>query len=258
MVWPKPQYKAAAEFVDPEFHRYFYPRHHLNFNSLWIMQFKDHHRVEYPSPGSNLINRFDIDHTDGKQAYYLKRQLERVRRNIYSPMGESHFAQELRNMLLCQEKDIPCLEPVYYCQHQTEGGLGAILIIRALDGYRSLLELLASWQSIDSIDQAKILTATALMLARMHNTGFRQKQITAENFIIDLQQIPQVRQANPADLSRARMNERRCLEELKRLMQSFSALALSQQQEFIEAYCQARPMRNSPMAVLRHCLNSQD
>gem|GEM_PF-4718075 len=222
------------------------------------MQFNDHHRVEYPRPGSNLITRFDVEHTNGKQAYYLKRQLERVRRNIHSPMGESHFAQELRNMLLCQEKDIPCLEPVYYCQHQTVDGLGAILIIRALDGYRSLLELLANWSAIDRDEQTKILIATALMLARMHNTGFRQKQITAENFIIDLQQIPQVRQANPADLGRARMNERRCLEELKLLMQSFSGLVLSQQQEFIEAYCQVKPMRNSPMAVLRHCLNSQD
>lgn len=256
MVWLKPLHKSTDVFVDPEFQEAFQPDHYLNFNSLWMMQFNNHHRVDYPQPGSNLITRFDLPAPEGEsQGFYLKRQLELTGRSMYAPMGESLFAQELRTMLLCQQRDIPSLEPVYYCQHLTAKGLAAILIIRALDGYKSVHDYLHQWDELEPVEQDKLVSATARLLAKIHTAGFRQKNIAPESFIIDWQQIPQVRQANPVDLSEARMNERRTLAELKLFLGQCEAWSFDQKLQFIETYCESRSMMNSPNSILRHCLN---
>jgi hypothetical protein len=221
-----------------------------------MMQFNQHHRVEYPRPGSNLTTRFDLSSANGEnEGYYLKRQLDLVARSVYAPMGESLFAQELRTMLLCKHRGIPCLEPVYYSQHFTAKGLGAILIIRALDGYKSLVEFFSQWSSFDSSEQEKVISATARLLAKIHDAGFRQKQIGPESFMIDWQQIPQVRQASPVDLSESKMTERRSLLELKQFIGQCEVWDLEDKSRFIDEYCQSRSMMNSSSSILRHCLN---
>lgn len=203
-VWPQSTKTNAMAFIDPTFRRVFQPAHLLNFNALWELQFEDTHKISFPEAGASIIDRFEMTSDVGQEGFYIKRQLDRSVRSWRKPFGEPAFAHELRNIRLCEKNNIPTLEPVYYDQKQSEAGELAIIIVRALDGYCSLRDLLQRWDRIEAHTRQLLLMTAGKALARLHAASLDHGHLHPDDIIIDLRQIPQWRLASPQHITPSR------------------------------------------------------
>jgi len=236
IVWPNSAKKNSEGYIEAQFRQQFRPAHLLNFHALWEMQFLDIHKISFPEAGQSLIDRFELD---GLGAFYIKRQLDRSVRTWRRPFGEPTFAQELRNIRLCEQHHIPTLEPVYYGERQMEPGPAAILIVRALDGYQSLQDILAKWYGLERHIREAILLTTGKALGRIHGAGLSHRRLQADDIIIDLTQIPQWRLASPQYIAPAKSRD--LLLELQGFLASISVVGETELDFLLKAYVETCP-----------------
>ncbi|MBB6520613.1 lipopolysaccharide kinase InaA family protein [Pseudoteredinibacter isoporae] len=235
-MWPNSAKKNSEAFIEANFRKQFRPAHLLNFHALWEMQFLDSHKISFPESGHSLIDRFELS---GQGAFYLKRQLNRSIRTWRRPFGEPTFAQELRNIRLCEEKHIPTLEPVYYAERQMEVGPAAILVVRALDGYQSLQDIMVHWYGMERHLRESILHTAGKALGRLHAAGLGHSRLKADDIIVDLTQIPQWRLASPQFIAPAK--NRDLLLDVQGFLDSVSVVGETELDFLLKAYVDICP-----------------
>lgn len=246
-MWPNSAKKNSEAYIEANFRQQFRPAHLLNFHALWEMQFLDIHKISFPESGASLIDRFELpsgeDGSGGLGAFYIKRQLNRNIRSWRRPFGEPVFAQELRNIRLCEQHHIPTLEPVYYGERQMAAGPAAILIVRALDGYQSLQDILAKWYGLERHLRESILHTAGKALGRLHSAGLGHRRLQADDIIIDLTQIPQWRLASPQYITSAKGRD--LLLELQGFLASIAVVGDTELDFLLKAYVDICPQWTS-------------
>lgn len=75
------------------------------------------------------------------------RQSNHLTRSLRHPLGEPTFARELRNIERYRQLGIPALQAAFFAQRRLAGKQCAILLTRALDGWRDLDSWLQGWES---------------------------------------------------------------------------------------------------------------
>lgn len=143
-----------------------------DFDALWKLETDWFEPPNQRRGGWSGVARFALDRPDGSRAsFFLKRQQNHLHRDLLHPLGEPTFAREWRNIRRYRQSGIPTLEPVYYGERRLEGQRRAILITAALEGYRSLQEILADWRLYGQPplpERYTLLRAVAHLVRAMH------------------------------------------------------------------------------------------
>ncbi|MDH4874745.1 lipopolysaccharide kinase InaA family protein [Pseudomonas sp. BN515] len=148
--------------------REIFARHGLDsFESLWALRLD---AVDEPNTGRggwSSVFRLDL----GDAAYYLKRQSNFLTRSVLRPFGEPTFAREFRNIRRYQELGVPALQAAFFGTRQVNGECRAILVSRALDGWRELAATLDHWGGMIAGQRSAIIDAVAGLARRLHGAG---------------------------------------------------------------------------------------
>lgn len=143
-------------------------RHGLDsFESLWALRLD---AVDEPNTGRggwSSVFRLDL----GEAAYYLKRQSNFLSRSVLRPFGEPTFAREFRNIRRYQALGVPALQAAFFGTRQVDGEHRAILVSRALDGWRELAATLEHWGGMITAQRSAIIDAVAGLARRLHGAG---------------------------------------------------------------------------------------
>jgi hypothetical protein len=161
---------SLADFAPLERHGF------ISFDALWALKAA---AVDAPNVGRggwSEVSRLDLE----GQGYYLKRQRNHMIRSLTHPLGELTFARELRNILRLQALGVPTITPVFFAQrlnvvvksaekHVRENR--AILLTRALDGWRGMDHWLVNWADLTETVRERLLVACGKLARQLHQAG---------------------------------------------------------------------------------------
>ena len=143
-------------------------RHGLDsFDSLWALHLE---AVDEPNTGRggwSSVFRLDL----GDAAYYLKRQSNFLSRSVLRPFGEPTFAREFRNIRRYEALGVPALQAAFFGTRLVGGERRAILVSRALDGWRELAATFEQWGGMSAGQRSAIIEAVAGLARRLHAAG---------------------------------------------------------------------------------------
>ncbi|MCO6056418.1 lipopolysaccharide kinase InaA family protein [Pseudomonas sp. MOB-449] len=138
-----------------------------SFDALWALSLE---AVDEPNTGRggwSSVFRLDL----GDAAYYLKRQSNFLSRSLLRPFGEPTFAREFRNIQRYQALGVPALQAAFFGTRQVGAERRAILVSRALDGWRELVGWLELWPALTAGQRSDIIAAVAGLARRLHDAG---------------------------------------------------------------------------------------
>lgn len=138
-----------------------------SFAALWALELEAVDEPNTERGGYSTVSRLQL----GERAYYLKRQTNHLTRSLAHPFGEPTFARELRNIRRYQQLGIPALQAAFFAQRKTPGKYCAILLTRALDGWRDLHSLIEQWSVLGAQQQQAIIFAVATLAKQLHAAG---------------------------------------------------------------------------------------
>lgn len=145
-------------------------RHGLaDFDALWSV---DVPAVDEPNTGRggwSQVFRLDL----GEAAFYLKRQKNYLTRTPLHPFGEPTFAREFRNIRRYETRGIPALRAAFFGERKVEGERRAILLTRALDGWRDLDSWLGQWGELAQPLKDRLTGACGQLARLVHSAGER-------------------------------------------------------------------------------------
>ena len=135
-----------------------------SFEALWALELEAVDEPNTERGGYSTVSRLQL----GEQAYYLKRQSNHLTRSLRHPFGEPTFARELRNIEHYRQLGIPALQAAFFAQRRLDGKQCAILLTRALDGWRDLDSWLQGWESHPAAQRLAIVQACGELARRLH------------------------------------------------------------------------------------------
>ncbi|GGK09494.1 lipopolysaccharide kinase InaA family protein [Pseudomonas matsuisoli] len=157
------------DFIHPE-DRVVLERHGLTrFDALWSIELTPVDEANTGRGGWSQVFRLDL----GDTAYYLKRQSNYMTRTLARPWGETTFSREFRNIRRYERRQIPALKAAFYGERRVEGERRAILLTRALDGWRDLDSWLEQWGRLAQPLKAQLTQACGALAHRLHGTWER-------------------------------------------------------------------------------------
>jgi len=144
-----------------------------SFDALWKLNLPAVDDPNEERGGWSAVYRLEV----GDQSFFLKRQMNHCTRSIYAPLGEPTFARELRNIRRYHARGVSTIQAVFYAERRLSGsdgndtrGLAAILLTRALSGWRDLAVCLRETQS-DAARRHRLLTACGALARTLHHAG---------------------------------------------------------------------------------------
>ncbi|MCQ2028289.1 lipopolysaccharide kinase InaA family protein [Stutzerimonas zhaodongensis] len=140
-----------------------------DFEALWRLDLPAVDDLNEGRGGWSGVSRLEV----AGRAYYLKRQSNYLARSLLSPFGEPTFAREFRNISLYERRGIPALQAAFFGQRRESGQVRAILLTRALDGWRDLGGWLCGWGHRPVAARDAILDACGQLVRRLHGGGQR-------------------------------------------------------------------------------------
>lgn len=138
-----------------------------SFDALWALQLEAVDEPNTERGGWSSVYRLEL----GDRAYYLKRQSNHLTRSLWHPFGEPTFAREFRNIRRYAELGIPALQAAFFAERRLPGERRAILLTRALDGWKDLDHWLLQWGELDEAGRGGILRACGGLAGRLHQAG---------------------------------------------------------------------------------------
>ncbi|RYJ64085.1 lipopolysaccharide kinase InaA family protein [Pseudomonas songnenensis] len=143
-------------------------RHGLaSFDALWALKLEAVDEPNTERGGWSAVYRLELE----ARAFYLKRQSNHLTRSLLRPFGEPTFAREFRNIRRYAELNIPALQAAFFAERRVPGERRAVLLTRALDGWRDLEYWLMRWGEIESAKRVSILHACGGLARSLHQAG---------------------------------------------------------------------------------------
>jgi hypothetical protein len=142
-----------------------------NFEALWALRLAAVDDPNVDRGGWSQVSRLELE----GRAYYLKRQRNHLTRSFRHPLGEPTLAREFRNIRRYRERGIPALTAAFFAQRRMQAeesdGLCAILLTRALDGWRDLDAWFSKWRDFPAERRQQLLTACGNLARTLHEAG---------------------------------------------------------------------------------------
>lgn len=138
-----------------------------SFEALWALQLEAVDEPNTERGGWSSVYRLEL----GGTAFYLKRQSNHLTRSLLHPWGEPTFAREFRNIQAYRRLGIPALQAAFFAERRVPGERRAILLTRALDGWRDLEYWLQGWSATPAATRQAILRACGELAQQLHAAG---------------------------------------------------------------------------------------
>ena len=135
-----------------------------SFEALWALELEAVDEPNTERGGYSTVSRLQL----GEHAYYLKRQGNDPTRRLRHLFGEPTCAPEPRNIEHYRQLGIPALQAAFFAQRRLAGKQCAILLTRALDGWRDLDSWLQGWESHPVAQRLAIVQACGELARRLH------------------------------------------------------------------------------------------
>ncbi|WP_043308475.1 lipopolysaccharide kinase InaA family protein [Pseudomonas sp. ML96] len=209
-------------------------RHGLaDFDALWALKLEAVDEPNTERGGWSSVYRLDL----GEAAYYLKRQSNHLTRSLLRPLGEPTFAREFRNIRRYSGLGIPALQAAFFAERRLPGERRAVLLTRALDGWKELDQWLPHWAQLEPAQRSAILQACGELARRLHGAGqvhgcFYPKHIF-------LREAGAGFEAQLIDLEKTRpllLGERDRIKDLEPLLRRASVWSEADVQQLLSAY----------------------
>jgi hypothetical protein len=135
------------------------------------------------------VSRCPVRLADGETAWlFVKRQESHAHRNLLHPWpGVPTFEREMRNIRRYRRCGIPALEPVLFARRRIAGDQRAVLITEELQGFRSLEDIEAEWETSERPprrERLEVAYAVADLLARMHAHGLQHNCLYPKHVLL--------------------------------------------------------------------------
>ena len=177
------------EFIAAEW-RDFLSSHKLaSFEELWSKELKWFEEPNYgrSKDGWSGVCRLDLQ----GRILFLKKQENFYSYSLRYPLGVTVAQKEFNNIKLFNEKDIPCMTPVYFGVRKQPGKLQAMIITEGLEGYIPLEDATKIWQEgtfslshrREFIRQIATFLRSAHQKNVMHNSLYPKHIFVEENFV---------------------------------------------------------------------------
>jgi hypothetical protein len=135
-----------------------------DFDALWALELTPVDRPNVDRGGWSSVCRLDLP----EQRYYLKRQSNHLTRSFAHPFGEPTFAREFRNIRRYAERQVPALSAAFFGVRKRANEQRAILLTRALSGWRDMASWLVDWPQCPPEQRAQLIDACARLARRLH------------------------------------------------------------------------------------------
>ncbi|MBU0903202.1 MAG: lipopolysaccharide kinase InaA family protein [Gammaproteobacteria bacterium] len=156
-----------SDFVAAEDRAVLENRKLASFEALWALQLEAVDEPNTERGGWSSVYRLEL----GGAAFYLKRQSNHLARSLRHPLGEPTFAREFRNIQAYHRLGIPALQAAFFAERHLPGERRAILLTRALDGWRDLDDWLQGWSAAPAATRQAILRACGELARQLHGAG---------------------------------------------------------------------------------------
>ncbi|RPH51003.1 MAG: inaA protein [Desulfobacteraceae bacterium] len=157
-----------------------------SFELIWKIEGQFIEEPNYERGGWSGIVFHETRIQDGRQLrIIIKRQENHTFRSLLHPLrGTPTFFREYRNICRLEKKGIPTLEPLYYGERQINGNLQAVLVVRFLNGYRSLDDLLMEAGKNEKFEFKSALDPVAEMTAKIHSFRFQHNCLYGKHIFV--------------------------------------------------------------------------
>ena len=157
-----------------------------SFESLWSLDLDWFEAPNYRRNGWSGVSRHVLKRPEGGCcAVFIKRQQNHNFKSLLHPVtGLPTTYREYRNICRMKKHKIPCPDLVFYGHRSGLGQWQAILITRAMDGYRPLEDSLNVLEKDDVRARTALLASVAETISRMHAHYLRHSCLYAKHILV--------------------------------------------------------------------------
>lgn len=157
-----------------------------SFESLWASEGHFIEEPNYRRGGWSGIILHEIRFKNGQPLkIIIKRQENHTFRSLLHPLrGAPTFCREYKNICRLEKKGIPTLESLYYGERKKNGNLQAVLVVRFLDGYRNLDDILTEAGTDENFNLKSVIDPVAGMTAKIHSFRFQHSCLYGKHIFI--------------------------------------------------------------------------
>lgn len=157
-----------------------------SFEELWKLKSEFIEDPNYRRGGWSGIILHKISLQNGQPGkIVIKRQENHTFRSLLHPLrGAPTLSREYNNICLLDKHGIPTLEPLYYGERRAGRKIQAVLVIRFLEEYRNLDEVLkeAGENEVSGINT--IIDSVAEMVAKVHSHRFQHSCLYGKHIFV--------------------------------------------------------------------------
>lgn len=220
-----------------------------SFDALWGL---DIGPVENPNRrrgGHSFVGRMALETPDGSpMAVFLKRQENDMARTLMPPFKIPSYERELKNILRFEKMDIPVVAPMFFEKQKRGNNVRAILMTKALEGYRSFESCLKGPENshISVIEKERLFSNVALLIRQIHQKGFEHGALFGKHIYIRTNRAKDEMDIRFLDLEMARRHPNRMLRDLTRLYHRTSGWNEENYLLFLSSYLKETGGRSDP------------
>jgi len=157
-----------------------------SFKDLWEIKSGFIEEPNYRRGGWSGIILYEIRLQNGQPLkIVIKRQENHTFRSLLHPLrGTPTLFREYNNICRFEKCAIPTLEPLYYGERRAGGNIQAVLVIRFLEGYRNLDEVLKEAGENEVSGQNYIIDSVAGMIAQVHSHRFQHSCLYGKHVFV--------------------------------------------------------------------------
>jgi len=157
-----------------------------SFESLWKVDGQFVEEPNYERGGWSGIILHEIRLQNGHLLkIVIKRQENHTFRSLLHPLrGTPTLFREYNNICRLEKYAIPTLEPLYYGERRKEGNIQAFLVIRFLEEYRNLDEVLKEAGENEVSGLNPIIDSVAEMIAKVHSRRLQHSCLYGKHIFV--------------------------------------------------------------------------
>ena len=157
-----------------------------SFESFWKAGGQFIEEPNYERGGWSGIILHEIRLQNGQPLkIVIKRQENHAFKSLLHPLrGTPTFFREYRNICRLEKRKIPTLQPLFYGERQVKGKVQSVLVVRFLNGYRNLDDLLMEAGENENFDLKSIIDPVAGMAAKIHSFRFQHSCLYGKHIFV--------------------------------------------------------------------------
>lgn len=175
-------------FISPEWLGFRATEGSTLFDAIWNLEGNWVEPPNYRRGGWSGVARMNLPVATGSVlGAYLKRQENHGRLSLRHPFrGEATFTREFEIISHLRRHQVPTLDPIYYGEYSASGERRAILMTKALDGYRSLEELMddGTVAALAFATRRRLLEVLARTVRQMHDAGVEHRSLHPKHLMV--------------------------------------------------------------------------